>query len=197
MPLPADARAPAAWLPYIGVPDVDAAVMRAEEEGAVVAAPPADIPETGRFAVLEDPFGANFAVYRPDREPAPAASPPGPGEFCWFELATTDVRLALEFYRELFGWTKGEAHDMGELGVYQLLERHGRPFGGFYRAPQGVPPAWLAYVRVGDLAAAVAVATAQGGRILVPPHEVPGGARIVVAADPDGAAIALHEMPAG
>lgn len=197
MPLPSDARAPTSWLPYVGVPDVDAAVMRAEEEGAVVAVQPADIPATGRFAVLEDPFGANFAVYRPEREPAPAPFPPPVGEFSWFELATANLRHAVEFYGELFGWTRGESHAMGELGDYQLVEREGRPLGGFYVAPQGLPAAWLGYVRVAALEKTAAAVTAHGGKILVPPHEVPGGDRIVVAADPDGAPIALHQLAGG
>jgi hypothetical protein len=194
MPLPGDAKTPTSWLPYFGVPDVDAAVMRAEEEGAVVAVQPADIPGTGRYAVLEDPFGANFAVYRPEREPPAATVPPAIGEFSWIELATTSLRHAVEFYGELFGWTRGESHSVGELGDYQLVEHHGRPIGGIYVAPQGMPAAWLGYVRVAGLETAAAAVTAHGGRILVPPHDVPGGHRIVVAADPDGAAIALHQL---
>ncbi len=194
-PLPADAKAPSSWLPYFGVPDVDAAVMRAEEEGAVVAAPPADIPETGRFAVLEDPFGANFAVYRPLREPGPERLPPAIGDFAWFELATPNLRHALEFYGELFGWTRGELHAGDGIGDYQVIERAGRPIGGIYAAADAMQPAWLGYVRVADLTAAVEGVEVGGGRIVVPAREVPGGARIAVAADPDGAPFALIRMP--
>jgi len=194
MPLPVESKAAPSWLPYFGVPDVDAAVMRAEEEGAVVALQPADIPGTGRYAVLEDPFGANFAVYRPEREPPAANVPPPIGEFSWLELATTNLRHALEFYRELFGWTPGETRSLGELGDHRLVEHHGRPIAGFYVAPQGVPAAWLGYVRVAALATAAAAVKAQGGRILMPPHDVAEGERIAVAADPGGAAIALHQL---
>jgi hypothetical protein len=195
-PLAPDSRDPAGWLPYVGVSDVDAAVMRAEEEGAVVAAPPADIPGVGRFAVLEDPWGASFAVFRPGREPAPEGAAPAGGEFAWFELATRHLRHALELYAELFAWTPGALFPgEGGAGDYQVLERGGRAFGGLHVPADDVPAAWLAYARVGDLDAAVERVVREGGRIRLPPRPVPGGARVAVAADPDGAAFALIEMP--
>jgi uncharacterized protein len=56
-----------AWLPYLAVADVDASADRAVALGGTLLAPPADIPETGRFAVLADPSGARFALYRSSR----------------------------------------------------------------------------------------------------------------------------------
>jgi predicted enzyme related to lactoylglutathione lyase len=52
---------PAYWLVYFAVGDVDATVARAVELGGVIAAPPMTV-ETMRFAVIEDPTGATFAV---------------------------------------------------------------------------------------------------------------------------------------
>lgn len=49
------------WLVYFGVADVDATIARAAELGGTVAGPPMTV-ETMRFAVLEDPVGAPFAV---------------------------------------------------------------------------------------------------------------------------------------
>lgn len=59
--LPADS--PSYWLVYFAVDDVTAACAAAPDAGAVVLEPVHDIPE-GRFAVLEDPTGAVFAVYQ-------------------------------------------------------------------------------------------------------------------------------------
>jgi uncharacterized protein len=193
MALPDDAQSPPCWLPYVGVLDVDAAVVRAEEEGASVQLPPTDIPGAGRFAVLADPWGAAFAVYR---AAAPQPEPPGPGvgDFCWHELATGDIDRALEFYGALFGWSRGTRHDLGELGPYQLFERHGRMAGGIYRASAEMPPSWTSYVRVADLAATLEKAAAGGGATLVPPMEVPGGDTIAVCADPQGAVFALLQV---
>jgi predicted enzyme related to lactoylglutathione lyase len=53
------------WLIYIAVDDCDATVAKAKELGATVLAGPDDIPEVGRFAVLQDPEQAAFAVLQP------------------------------------------------------------------------------------------------------------------------------------
>lgn len=66
MPKSADlpAGVPDNWLVYFGAADVDADVKKATDLGATVVAGPADIPGTGRFAVLVDPQGAAFALFQ-------------------------------------------------------------------------------------------------------------------------------------
>jgi hypothetical protein len=66
MPKSADmpAGVPDNWLVYFGAADVDADVKKATDLGASVVAGPADIPGTGRFAVLVDPQGAAFALFQ-------------------------------------------------------------------------------------------------------------------------------------
>jgi predicted enzyme related to lactoylglutathione lyase len=59
----------ASWLCYIVVDDVEGAVQRAERLGGRVCAPPADIPNIGRFAVLADPAGATFAAFKGSPKP--------------------------------------------------------------------------------------------------------------------------------
>lgn len=58
---------PPNWLVYVGVADVDATAQKAVSLGGKVEAPPMDIPGVGRFAVLADPGGATFAIFRPSR----------------------------------------------------------------------------------------------------------------------------------
>jgi len=60
--LPADV--PDSWLVYFGAADVDADVKKATDLGASVIVGPTDIPDTGRFAVLTDPQGAAFALFK-------------------------------------------------------------------------------------------------------------------------------------
>lgn len=55
---------PPNWLTYITVTDCDAAVEKTKELGGKVPAGPMDIPDIGRFAVLQDPTGAVFAVIK-------------------------------------------------------------------------------------------------------------------------------------
>ncbi|MBP0449857.1 VOC family protein [Kitasatospora sp. RG8] len=50
------------WLPYIEVPNVDAAVALAGQLGATVRTAPTDVHGVGRLAQLTDPHGAAFAV---------------------------------------------------------------------------------------------------------------------------------------
>jgi predicted enzyme related to lactoylglutathione lyase len=191
-----DAGTPPHWIVYIATPDVDATVAEAERLGGKVLKSAADIPNVGRFAVLADPQGAAFAVYTPASAAQEAGGAGSPGEFTWHELATTDYAAALRFYIELFGWQKGPAHDMGAMGIYQIIDRGGAQVGGVYnvQAPS-TPPHWLSYVRVTDCAKATAAAKSAGGRILHGPQEVPGGSWVTMMMDPQGGMFAVVEPP--
>lgn len=52
------------WLVYFGTADCDQAVATAKEAGGSLVVGPFDIPDMGRFAVLQDPQGAVFAVFQ-------------------------------------------------------------------------------------------------------------------------------------
>jgi uncharacterized protein len=63
MGIPPDAKGmPTAWSAYVTVPDADAAVEKCKSLGGKVCAGPMDVPNVGRFAVLQDPQGAVFNV---------------------------------------------------------------------------------------------------------------------------------------
>ena len=55
------------WLGYIYVPDVDQAVGKIEAAGGTALMPAMDIPNVGRFAVVQDPQGATFALFKSAR----------------------------------------------------------------------------------------------------------------------------------
>src|SRR5215212_6936584 len=57
---------PPHWLVYFAVDDCDAKVQNATELGASVMKPAEDIPGVGRFAILNDPQGAAFALLKPE-----------------------------------------------------------------------------------------------------------------------------------
>lgn len=54
---------PPHYMTYVTVADVDAAAEKAVGLGATVVHGPMDIPNTGRFAYLQDPTGAMFAIF--------------------------------------------------------------------------------------------------------------------------------------
>jgi predicted enzyme related to lactoylglutathione lyase len=201
MKLPDEARAAGAkpqWLPYIGAADLEATVAAAERLGGTVKRAAHDIPTIGRFAILADPQGAPFAVFKPSTEgAAPPATPPR-GSFAWMELATSNYEAAFDFYSKLFGWQAMHRMDMGPQGVYLIFGADGAQRGGIYKLNQerSSRPYWLAYAEVASADAAAAAATAAGGKVIVGPLEVPGGGRIVQVIDPSGAMFAVHAMPA-
>ena len=199
MELPEEARkggAPSHWIGYVAVPDVDETAKKARELGGKVMHGPEDIPEVGRFAVLSDPQGAVFCAFKGLQDMPGEDGQPKSGHVSWHELATTDHEAAFEFYSELFGWEKQQAMDMGDGFVYQMYGLGENMLGGMYNKPaeQPGPPAWLYYTVVDDLDGAVAKVKKDGGQVIVDPMEVPGGSRVAVGLDPQGAAFGLHEL---
>jgi hypothetical protein len=112
----------------------------------------------------------------------------------WVDLMTADVEAARTFYSDLFGWQKTNSLDMGPAGIYQMFGMASGELGGIYKKPAEMPgpPQWLFYVHVADLEAAAARVKADGGKVLVGPMDIPGGGRIAICLDPQGANFALH-----
>ena len=180
------------WVGYIGVDDPDAMVDAIVADGGQRFVPPTDIPGVGRFAVVADPQGAVFTIMRGASEEASRAwSADRAGHCRWNELATSDPKAAEDFYARHFGWTKGEAMPMGELGDYQMLDRGEQSFGAVMRHMPGDRPNWLFYFGVEDIDAALTRVTSAGGAVLHGPQEIPGGEFIVAAQDPEGARFAV------
>jgi predicted enzyme related to lactoylglutathione lyase len=198
-PLPEEAKAmgaPPNWLSYIGTDNVDETTRHAQSLGAKVIKPAADIANGGRFAILQDPQGAVFAIYAsPQPYQAPASIPFG--GMSWHELATSDMNTAFPFYQQLFGWHIVSDNDMGAMGTYRLFAPEGSKdaFGGMYSKPPEPPrpSAWLPYIKVADCKKATAKAKSLGATIFHGPAEVPGGGWITMGADLQGAAFALHQ----
>jgi predicted enzyme related to lactoylglutathione lyase len=188
-----DAGAKPTWVGYIGVGDVDAAVGRVIKAGGKVHVPPTDIPNIGRFAMVTDPQGAAFNLFKPVSDmPRPPADPATPGLVGWHELMAADANKAFAFYADLFGWTKDEAIDMGAMGHYQLFAAGGPAIGGMMTKPAEVPaPFWGYYFQVDAIGAALERLKAAGGKVINGPMEVPGGSWIVQAIDPQGAMFSL------
>ena len=53
---------PPNWLPYFRVADADKTVARVKSLGGTIKMGPQDIQGVGRFAVVQDPQGAVFAI---------------------------------------------------------------------------------------------------------------------------------------
>jgi predicted enzyme related to lactoylglutathione lyase len=58
---------PTHWMGYLGVQNADATVKSAEGLGVTIKVPATDIPNVGRFAVLDHPATGTFAILEPKR----------------------------------------------------------------------------------------------------------------------------------
>jgi predicted enzyme related to lactoylglutathione lyase len=118
------------------------------------------------------------------------------GEFCWYELGTTDIASAKGFYGEMFGWGH-EDLSMGGTGSYTLWKQQGEAIGGLYKLEgpmfEGVPPHWMTYVAVDSVDKDIEKAKSLGGEVFMGPHDVPGVGRVAFVKDPQGAAIAMYQ----
>lgn len=115
------------------------------------------------------------------------------GDFSWTELMTTDVDGAKGFYKEVLGWAMEEMPMEG--GTYTVLKAGGEQVGGIMamptEVPPGTPPHWAAYVTVDDVDAVAAKAAEHGGRVLVPPQDIPNIGRFCTFQDPQGAVLSV------
>src|SRR5437016_4676900 len=114
-----------------------------------------------------------------------------PGTFCWPELATTDQKAAVAFYRALFGWDLNEL-PIGPTETYSMFQLRGRPTAAAHtlqpaERQQGIPPHWNSYVTVTNADEAAKRAKELGGTIVVPPFDVMDSGRMAVIQDPTGA----------
>ena len=179
------------WLFYVGVEDVDAKAEQARSLGAGVLVPPTDIPGIGRFALLSDPEGVPFYIMRGSGDEASTAfAPETPGHGSWNELWAGDAAAALAFYTTLFGWENRETMEMGPAGGYHFLDVGEQRIGALVKITDQAPR-WNFYFNVADVDAAISRITAAGGTVMMGPHDVPGGSRIVIGVDPEGATFAL------
>jgi len=189
------------WMGYVEVDDVDATAAQATSLGAKIHHQPTDIPGIGRFAVIADPQGAIIVISHGTMEPPP----PQPsrwqtGALGWAELHASDREAAFAFYSTLFGWKKGEAVDMGPMGIYQIFAPPGtaeppppeQTIGGMMTKMPDVPhPFWLYYFNTSSIEAAIQRIAKAGGQLIHGPQEVPGGMWILMALDPQGGMFAM------
>lgn len=197
MELPQAARdmgAPPHWVGNLCVASVDEAVEKLKAHGGVVHHGPFDVPSIGRVAMVADAGGAGLALYQPEAmAPGHSEDHNVQGEISWVELCTSDMDQAWATYSDIGGWEKTDAMDMGPMGTYQMYGPQGKTIGGMMTKPPEMPfSAWLFYIWVDDLDAAIASAVANGGTLVHGPQEVPGGSRVANLIDPQGAHFALH-----
>jgi len=175
------------WLGLIGVEDLGSAddvAARFVEAGAMRLGPAG----VGDIAVVRDPGGAVVGMTGTTAATRAAV--------VWHQLLTQDAERAAQTYGELFGWVTRDEADHGELGKHRKLAwSASEPVVGAIADVVGRPGVhahWLFFFAVASLEAPMAATLTRGGKVFGP-FTLPGGARVAVCDDPQGAAFGLME----
>ena len=182
---------PPHWNTYISVANADAVVKRATELGARVLAPPFDVMDAGRMAVVADPTGAVFQVWQANKHVGTRIQGEN-GSLCWSELYTRDTKAAESFYKQLFGWSAKVG--TAPPGEYTEFSVGGKAIGGMLaiQAEWGqMPPNWVPYFMVANCDASADKAKSLGANVGVKPTDIPNVGRFAMIADPQGATFAI------
>jgi predicted enzyme related to lactoylglutathione lyase len=189
---------PPHWMPYITVKDVDARSVKAQKAGGKALAGPFDVMDLGRMAVIQDPTGAALSLWQAKKHRG-AAAMNEPGALSWVELMTTDAKKALAFWTQVLPWKpKTSPMDGGE---YTELYVGDQATGGVMQIRpemKGMPSHWGIYFAVADTDGTAKRAEKLGGKVHMPPTDIPKVGRFAVLADAQGAAfniIKLDEKP--
>jgi predicted enzyme related to lactoylglutathione lyase len=189
-----DHGVPPHWMVYIAVANADESAARVPAIGGTLAAPPFDVAEHGRMAVVQDPTGATFSIWQAKAHTGIQIGGVD-GTLCWADLNSPDRNKALPFYSELFGWQFLPGKD-GDMNGYLHIKNGEQFIGGATPSqflPPGTPAHWLAYFLTSNCDASTDKAKSLGARVFVPPSDIEGAGRFSVLADPQGAAFALFQ----
>jgi predicted enzyme related to lactoylglutathione lyase len=181
------------WLAFVSVADVPAALAAATENGGHVLSPTRALAKRGTQAIFTDSEGALLGLVH-SSSGDPGEYRPEPGDFTWAEVFSRDPAAAGGFYQKVIGYTVTPDSRPGRSGTF-ILESGGYARASLAPLPDrpNARPAWLLFVRVGNIGDSLAKVTALGGRVLSGVREVHGTSRVAVIADPVGAALGLVE----
>ncbi|WP_166041121.1 VOC family protein [Sphingosinicella sp. YJ22] len=115
-----------------------------------------------------------------------------PGSFIWYELLTTDLDGARDFYGAVVGLVIPAEPTPGPMDYRMIGTPGGETVGGTMQltpamSEGGARPGWFGYVGVDDVDATVTKIAAAGGQVKMPPTDIPQAGRIAMVADPQGA----------
>ena len=126
---------------------------------------------------------------------------PENGTLCWYELATHDLGKAKDFYSGLLGWKLEQSKTVemeypeihvGEKsvgGMLQMTEQWKNPETG-----ELPPPHWMTYIAVDDVDATAKKVEELGGKVCIPPTDIPPVGRFSVINDPSGATFSIIKL---
>lgn len=195
---------PLQWMPHIQVADVRASVNRARDLGGRELMHAKQSDGSSQWAVLSDPNGAAFGlipvVPKDQISPIDRSSPDASKEVgCirWLDLTVPDARSIQHFYRRVVGWTvkEVERHDNNESHTdYIMHGEEGNPVAGIRQARganKELPPVWILYLPVADLAESMRRVEQEGGQVVMTLNDESGNIGSAIIQDIVGVHVAL------
>jgi predicted enzyme related to lactoylglutathione lyase len=177
------------WIVGIEAANLDASLVSTRELGGTVYDRGA-VEGKGKWAIVEDPQGAQFALIDSERDLLEAT---GAGTFVWAELWTDDPEAAADFYSEVIGYERS-AVDRSGL-EYPVFRSHGEARAGMVSIGAGtLEPGWAVYIGVAGLASTLGRVESLGGRVLLRPSSDLEGGRVAVVEDPTGVAFFVYQL---
>ena len=110
------------------------------------------------------------------------------GKLVWIDATYADAPRLRDFYSNVIGWTVHD-HPMGDYADFSMRSPDGVDVAGVINQRgmnAGLPPVWIPYFAVANLAEAKDRAVAAGGEIIEYPST-----KVVYVRDPAGAIVAL------
>ena len=146
------------------------------------------------FAVVTSPSGAVLMLFHEADEATSEHHPGGIGGVHWTELHSTDLDADMPWLKACFAFEVSEM-PMPD-GTYYVLNHKGETCGGaMVSAIHDAPSLWLSWIEVEDVDATAERAKQHGGQVFGDIFEMPDVGRMVVIADPTGAAIGIITPP--
>ena len=116
----------------------------------------------------------------------------------WHELMSLEPERAKKFYQEVIGLTTMPLE--GGPFPYTIWQQDDEPIGGLIPPqgeqkgwPSGSTPHWVSSFATTDVDRAVQKAQELGGKVLVPPTDIPKFGRAAVLKDPEGAVFGIFQ----
>ncbi len=120
---------------------------------------------------------------------------PKPGSVSWIDLTIPNADAVRDFYSAVAGWNVMPIEMEGYSDYCMLPPGAKEPAAGIChaRGPNAaMPPQWLIYITVPNLAASLRACTKRGGKIVCPVRKM-GDAKMAVVSDPAGAVAGLYQ----